>query len=80
MLKQLQARTGLAGSCLSSARAVQDLCCVVSTLAALQEAGPNADVRDCLVAAKQQLQHRFEQGRDVSVPTLCQVRLTWWQG
>lgn len=55
--------------------AVQDLCCVVSTLASLQEVGFNADVQGCLVAAKQQLQHRFQQGRDVSVPTLCQVCL-----
>ena len=54
-------------------RGVQDLCCVVSTLAALQEVGFNADVQGCLVAAKHQLQHRFQQGRDVSVPTLCQV-------
>ena len=55
---------------------VQDLCCVVSTLASLQGVGFNADVQGCLVAAKQQLQQRFQQGRDVSVPTLCQVCTT----
>ena len=53
---------------------MQDLCCVVDALATLNQVGFSHHVHACLNSSRNQLQHRFEQGADVSLPTLCEVR------
>ena len=46
---------------------------MVDALATLNQVGFSHHVHSCLVSSRNQLQRRFEEGADVSVPTLCEV-------
>ena len=46
---------------------------MVNALATLNSVGFSHHVHSCLISSRSQLQHRFQQGADVSLVTLCEV-------